>query len=119
MYNIGTPKKSPRKQPNSGADKNKAPTASWPLANEEHLVFTLLSLVQKGVTSPFGPHLQKINNELYGRIGRIQYTKLQVKHKIDHLKVNYKDFTMLLSSKVGTSFGWDHTTNTVTNSDDN
>jgi hypothetical protein len=57
MYDIGTPRKSPRKHHNSGADKNKAPAASWRPKNKEHLVFTLLSLVQKGVTFPFGPHL--------------------------------------------------------------
>jgi hypothetical protein len=118
MYNIETPRKSPRKHPNSVGAKNKAPAASWPPANEEHLVFTLLSLVQKGVTS-FGTHLQKMTNELHGRIGQVQYTKLQVKHKIDRLKSNYKDFTMLSRYKVGTDFGWDHATNMVTNSDDN
>jgi hypothetical protein len=56
---------------------------------------------------------------LHGRIGQVQYTKLQVKHMIDRLKANYKDFTMLLSGKVGNGFGWDHATNMVTNSDDN
>jgi hypothetical protein len=63
--------------------------------------------------------MEKITNELHNCIGRVQYTKLQVKHKIDRLKSNYKDFTMLLSGKVGTGFGWDHATNTVTNNDDN
>jgi hypothetical protein len=62
---------------------------------------------------------KKITNELHDRIGRVQYTKLQVKQMIDRLKANYKDFTMLLSGKVGTGFGWDHSSNTVTNSEDN
>jgi hypothetical protein len=119
MYNIGTPRKSQRKHPNSRVDKNKTPAASWPPENKEHLVFTLLSLVQRGVTFPFGPHLKKITNELHDHIGRVQYTKLQVKQMIDRLKANYKDFTMLLSGKVGTGFGWDHSSNTVTNSEDN
>jgi len=46
-----------------------------------------------------------------------QYTMEQVKQKIDRMKLNYKDFTTLLTGKVGTGFGWDQSTNTVTNSD--
>lgn len=37
--------------------------------------------------------------------------------ELDRMKANYKDFTMLLTGKVGTGFGWDQSTNTVTNSE--
>jgi hypothetical protein len=95
MYNIGTLRKSPRKHPNRGLGQPKPPPAVWSLENEEHLVFILLGLVQKGVMPPFGTHLNKITDDLNFRIDNCQYSSQQMKNKIDHLKQNHKDFSML------------------------
>jgi hypothetical protein len=82
------------------------------------LIFILLGFAQKRVRPLFGSHVNKITEDLNDRIDNCQYSTNQVKNKIGSLKQNHKDFTMLLSGKVGTGFGWDHTTNTVTNSED-
>jgi len=118
MNNIGTPRKSPRKHQAKGLSQPKAPPAVWSRENEEHLIFILLGLAQKGVRPSFGSHVNKITDDLNNRIDNCCYTTRQVTNKIGGLKQCHKDFTMLLSGKVGTGFGWDHTTNTVTNSDD-
>jgi hypothetical protein len=77
----------------------------------------MLGFAQKGVRPLFSSHVNKITEDLNDRIDNCQYSTNQVKNKIGSLKQNHKDFTMLLSGKVGTGFGWDHTTNTVTNSE--
>jgi hypothetical protein len=118
MYNIGTPRKSPRKHQVRGRGQPKPPSAVWSRENEEHLIFILLGSAQKGVRPSFGSHANKITEDLNDRIDNCHYSTSQVKNKIGSLKQNHKDFTMLLGSKVGTGFGWDHTTNTVTNSED-
>jgi hypothetical protein len=62
--------------------------------------------------------VNKITDDLNDRIDSCHYSTRQVTNKIGSLKQIHKDFTMLLSGKVGIGFGWDHTTNTVTNSED-
>jgi hypothetical protein len=90
----------------------------WSLENEKHLIFILLGFAQKGVRPSFGSHVNKIIEDLNDCIDNCHYSTCQVTNKIGTLKQNHKDFTMLLSGKVGTGFDWDHTTNTVTNSED-
>jgi hypothetical protein len=118
MYNIGTPRKSPRKHQVRGSGQPKPPPIVWSRENEEHLIFILLRFAQKGVRPSYGSHVNKIIEDLNDHIDNCQYSTNQVKNKIGSLKQNHKDFTMLLSGKVGIGFGWDHTTNTITNSVD-
>jgi hypothetical protein len=116
MYNRRTPRKSPSNHNNRSSNQFKPPHAVWPQENEERLVYILVGLVEKGVRS-FGTHLHVITDNLNKQRNMGQYNMEQVKHKIDRIKANYKDFTMLLTGKVGIGFGWDQSTNTVTNSD--
>jgi hypothetical protein len=116
MHNRGTAQKSSRNHNNRSSNQFKPPNAIWPRESEERLVYILVGLVEKGVRS-FGTHLHVITDDLNEQCNLGQYTMEQVKQKIDRMKMNYKDFTMLLTGKVGTGFGWDQSTNTVTNND--
>jgi hypothetical protein len=64
-------------------------------------VYILVGLVKKGVRS-FGTHLHVITDNLNNQCNMGHYNMEQVKNKIDRMKANYKDFTMLLMGE-----GWD------------
>jgi hypothetical protein len=68
----------------------------WPIENDEHLLFVLIDMVQKGINPHFDTHYQAITNDLNSRIVNGQYTKLQVSQKVGRLKSNFKDFTIHL-----------------------
>jgi hypothetical protein len=114
-----TPRKSPRKHP-SPANDQCAPkeVAKWIPEHKLQLVYILLDKANINIKSSYDKKiLAEITTLLNAYIRPHKFTSVQVKNKIKRLKTNYTDFSMLLSGRLITGFGWDPVTNVVSASD--
>lgn len=117
MSYITTPRKSPRKHlvPTPSSPQLNLGPFKWTKEHELALVYTLLDLTTKGVRTSFKGHYSTITENLNKRIERdgIQYSREQVKRKIEKLKKNWKEFTDLLTGNIATGVVWNEVDNTV------
>jgi len=110
MSYITTSRKSPRKHlvPTPSSPQLNPGLFKWTKEHELALVYTLLDLTTKGVRPSFKGHYSTITENLNQRTERdgIQYSREQVKKKIETLKKNWKEFTDLLTGNIGTGVVW-------------
>jgi hypothetical protein len=117
MSYLSTPRKSPRKHPvpAEASTQSRPCSSKWNKEHELALVYELLDLATKGVRQSFKGHFGTITENLNKRIEMdgVNYSKDQVKKKIENLKKNWKEFTGFLTGHVATGVGWNEVDNTV------